>query len=108
VRSRSTQENSEGRAWNNCNASSPSTARATPNPHLRILGQAFEGEAGIAEDAYEQVVEVVGDATREHGETLKLLGLLEAVGEAQPVTIRLFEFRSPSRDAMLEGSVQPG
>ena len=45
--------------------------------HRRFRGQVHAGEAGVAEHAAEQVVEIVGDAAGEHAETFELLRFLE-------------------------------
>ena len=55
--------------------------------------QIREGEAGLAEDADEQVVEVVRDAAGQHAEAFEALRLLDAIVERPPFALGAFPFQ---------------
>ena len=56
----------------------------------RARRQIREREAGLAEDADEQVVEVVRDAAGQHAEALEALRLLDAIVERPPLALGAF------------------
>ena len=42
----------------------------------RFVGELHQGQAGIAQDGGEQIVEIVGDAAGQHAQAFQLLGML--------------------------------
>jgi|GEM_PF-6611798 len=56
----------------------------------RGLGEHDSGEAGMAENAGAQIVEVVGDATGEQAETFEFLTLEEFSFECDALVLRIF------------------
>ncbi len=55
--------------------------------HRRVGGQVALRQSGLAEDADQQVVEIVGDAAREQAKALEPLRVLHAAVERPPLLL---------------------